>query len=325
MKISYVSNITNLASDGKSFNTEFHVGKTLEKLGHEVNFIQENLIAGGELPKLIAGSDLFLWTRTWPDIVTKEDLKAIEAMGIPTVSFHLDLYSNIARDGGLGIKSTFWDTQYIFSPEGSIQSQRTFRQKGINQFYLPPAVFEEDCYITKPVEKFNFDVVFVGGGVDYGHPEWRPYRTRLVNFLRENYGDKFGKFGHPEPTIRGHELNQLYSSCKIVIGDSLCKDFTDYDYFSDRMFEVTGRGGMILMPYIPHVSDFFRDREEAVFYAFNNWVQLKNLIDYYLTPENEAEREAIRKAGHERTKRENTYTQRMEKMLRILKGEGAIK
>src|ERR1039458_4187683 len=123
MRISYIGNRTNSSSDGKSFNTENHVALSLEKLGHEVNFIQENTILGGTLPSLVAGSDFILWTRTWPDAVTMDDLKNIEAMGIPTVSFHLDKYAGIARDGGIGIGSPFWHTSYVFSPEGSVQSQ----------------------------------------------------------------------------------------------------------------------------------------------------------------------------------------------------------
>ena len=81
MKIAYVGNRTNLASDNKSFNTEAHIALTLEKLGHEVDFIQENQISPHTLPGRVAGSDLFLWTRTWKDVVTPEDLNSIRALG----------------------------------------------------------------------------------------------------------------------------------------------------------------------------------------------------------------------------------------------------
>jgi hypothetical protein len=319
MKIAYVGNRTNLASDGKSFNTEAHIVLSLEKLGHEVNFIQESELRPGTLVERVGDADFFLWTRTWKPSdgtghVSEEDLQALKDSGKLTVSFHLDKYAGIQRDGGLAT-DTFWKTDYVFSPEGSVQSKRIFESHGINQRYLPPGVFEGDCYMTDQVEQFKHDVVFVGGGVDYMHPEW-PYRAKLVRWLQETYGDRFGKYGHPERTVRGHELNQLYSSCKVVIGDSLCKDFFDSFYFSDRMFEVTGRGGMLITPYIPGVTDHFTDRKEAVFYAFDNWAQLKFMIDYYL--EHDSEREQIRFAGHERTKTENTYTNRMKTMIDIL-------
>lgn len=320
MKIAYVGNRKNKASDNKSFNTEEHVAKSLEKLGHAVQFIQEDEFEPYTLADLVAGSDLFLWTRTWPGRVTEFDLAEIEKQNIPTVSFHLDKYAGIKRDGGLG-EDVFWKTQHVFSPEGSVQSKKIFKSHGINQHYLPPGVFADECYMAEPVDHFKHDVVFVGGGETYSHPEW-PYRAKLVKWLKETYGDRLGKYGHPERTVRGEELNQLYASCKVVIGDTLCKDFMDSFYYSDRQFEVTGRGGFLITPYIAGITDHFRDREEAVFYAFDNFVQLKNLIDYYL--EHDDEREAIRRAGHERTKRENTYTQRMQQMLDIIFPAGAL-
>lgn len=324
MNIAYVGNRRNLAADGKSFNTENHIALTLEKLGHTVDFIQENEIAPGTLPDRVRGADMFLWTRTYSGIVTIGDLRAIEGQGIPTVSYHLDKYAGIQRDGGIGV-DTFWKTSYVFSPEGSVQSARIFKGHGINHRYLPAGVFEDECYIAERVERFEHDVVFIGGGVTYSHPEWNFYRRELVSFLSNTYGSRYAKYGYPEETIRGTELNQLVSSAKVVIGDSLCKDFMDSHYFSDRQFEVTGRGGFLINPYIAGITDFFVDRKEIVLYSFGNWTQLRNLIDYYLDPANEEERESIRRAGHERTKREHTYTQRVTQMLEVLRSEGATK
>ncbi len=324
MKIAYIGNRKNLDKDGKSFNTENHIALTLEKLGNVVQFIQENEIIPGTLPELVAGANMFLWTRTWPGKVTIEDLRAIEAQAIPTVSFHLDKYAGIQRSGGLD-NDVFWRTKFVFSPEGSPQSAAIFKSHGINQRYLPAGVFEDECYIAEPVEKFKHDIVFVGSGRTYMHPEWRDYRISLMDFLEHTYGNRFRKYGAPEYPIRGHELNQLYASSKIVIGDTLCKDFMDYSYFSDRQWEVSGRGGCLCMPYIAGITDFFVDRKEIILYSFGNWVQLKNLLDYYLDPTNDEERERIRRAGHERTKRDHTYTVRMKQMLEVLRQEGAIK
>lgn len=322
MQIAYVGNRTNLASDGKSFNTEAHIALSLEKLGHEVNFIQEDKLVPGTLLERVGNADFMLWTRTWKPSdnvghVCESDLQALKDAGVLTVSFHLDKYAGIERDGGLAT-DLFWRTDYVFSPEGSVQSKAIFDSHNINQRYLPPGVYEGDCYTTEPVEHFKHDVVFVGGGEDYMHPEW-PYRAKLVRWLKETYGDRFGKYGHPERTVRGHELNQLYSSSKVVIGDSLCKDFFDSFYYSDRMFEVTGRNGMLISPYIPGTTDHFIDRKEIVLYSFGNFEQLRFMIDYYV--ENDVEREAIRSAGHLRTKTENTYTNRMAEMLTLLGNE----
>jgi hypothetical protein len=327
MKISYVGNRKNLASDGKSFNTESHICRTLEKLGHEVNFIQEDEIQGeAQLVQSVIGSDLFLWTRTWKGKVSELALVAIHNNGIPTASFHLDKYTGIARDGGLD-SDTFWKTEYVFSPEVSDEAKKIFKQYGINQFYLPPGVFEDECYLAKPDIKYMHDIVFVGGGKQYAHPEW-PYRAKLIQWLEDTYGSRFKHYGWPDETIRGEELNKLYASCKIVIGDSLCKDFKDEYYFSDRVFETTGRGGFIIHPYVRGLENHFELGSppilptELVTYKFNDFPMLKENIDYFLV--NDELREKIRIAGHRRTKRDNTYTNRMTTMLDILKKEGAI-
>lgn len=329
MLISYIGNETNLDSGGKSFNTERHIHLTLEKLGHSVRFIQENQIQPNTLKDIVAGSSFVLWTRTWDKYVTEKDLQEIKELGIPTVSVHLDKYTQIQRNGGIDIGSAFWKTTHIFSPEGSLQAKKVFEAHGISQHYLPPGVFADECYITDPVDQFKHELIFVGGGSptgqgpQYGHKEWG-YRGELLKFLQQTYGNRFVKYGWPQKTVRGHELNQLYSSAKLTIGDSLCNNFTDSQYFTDRYFESTGRGACLLAPYVPGITDHFADRKEIILYGYNNWVQLKNLIDYYLDENNAAEREAIRLAGHERTKAENTYTQRMTTMLSILRQEGAI-
>lgn len=325
MVISYIGNRKNKDSFGVSFNTESLIALTLEELNHTVNFIQEDEIQPNTLAGRVKGSDLFLWTRTWQDKVTMDDLKQIEALGIPTVSYHMDKYSGIQRDGGMGIGSPFWKTRFVFSPEGSIQSARIFKEHGINQYYMPPAIYSGECYIADPVDHFKHDVTFIGGGAEYQHPEWQGYRRELMSFLQRTYGNRFGKYGHPQKTVRGHELNQLCSSSSIMIGDSLCKDFMDSYYLSDRIFSQIGRGGGVtIAPYIPGTTDYFVDRKEIVLYSFGNWVQLKNLIDYYLDPNNRDEHESIRMAGFERVKRDHTFTNRMTTMLDILRQEGAI-
>ena len=325
MRFAYVSNTKNLASDGKCFNSEWHVGETLKALGHEVDYIQEDEITPYSLAYRVRGADIFLHTRTWPDKVTLEDLKMIEGMGIPTVSWHLDKYTGIQRNGGLGT-DTFWKTQYVFSPEGSDEAKAIFKSHGINHFYLPAGVYEPECYLAEPELKYMHDIIFVGGGKQYAHSEW-PYRAKLVTWLEDTYGSRFKHYGWPDESVRGEELNKLYASAKIVIGDSLCKDFKDEYYFSDRVFETTGRGGFIIHPMIRGLEDHFNimtalEPIELVVYPFNNFNKLQTVINYYLN--NPYEREKVRLAGHERTKRTNTYTQRMQQMLKVLKDEGAI-
>lgn len=308
MRILYVGNFK------PSHSTENHLAATLELLGHHVLRFQEDDESPDNLMAAIKASfpDLFMFTRTWGETVTHEHLAELKWRGIPSVSYHLDLYVGLKRDGGID-SDPFWRTDFVFTPDGDPDSAAFFKQKGINHIYQRPGVFAPECYIAQvPISR---DVIFVGS-YSY-HPEW-PYRQRLIDWLRENYGPRFELWGnHPDRAKRGHALNELYASSKIVVGDSLCLGFDHQEYWSDRVFETTGRGGFIIHPYIKGLDDCFVDGKEIVFYRYGDFIKLKDHIDYYLA--HDEEREAIRLAGHKHTKSEHTYTNRLTRMLEIIK------
>lgn len=332
MRIAYIGNYT------QRHCTEVHLAKTLEKLGHEVVRLQENELSPDWVRNLPVGVDMVLYTRTWGTFVKLEDLAALKDMDIPTVSYHLDLYVGLSRkylheDKTLDeILQTdpFWLTDFVFTPDGDPASQEVFERNGVKHFYMRPGVYEDECYMVKPskiktlgtngdpVEFDQYDVLFVGGGDTpgsphaYGHPEWN-YRNELIQWLRDTYGDRFTKFGHPQETIRNEELNQLYADSKVVVGDSVCIDFKHTYYWSDRVCETLGRGGFLIHPYIKGMDEEFIDEKHLVYYEFGDWNGLKAKIDYYV--EHDEEREAIRKAGHEFVKANATYTQRLSQML----------
>jgi len=67
--------------------------------------------------------------------------------------------------------------------------------------------------------------------------------------------------------VRGEALNQIYANAKIVVGDTLNLDFKYPWYSSDRLFEVTGRGGFMIYPDIEGLDTFFERDKEIVFYT----------------------------------------------------------
>ena len=158
------------------------------------------------------------------------------------------------------------------------------------------------------------DVIFVGSR-GY-HPEWS-YRPKLIDWLRATYGERFKHFGGDGlGVVREEKLNQLYADSKVAVGDSLCINF-DYPYYwSDRVYETLGRGGFMIHPYIQGMGDHFENGKHLVFYDFNNFEQLKGLIDYYL--EHPEEREAIRLAGHEHVKANHTYKNRWQHIIEVV-------
>lgn len=336
MKILYVGNFT------QKHCTEVHLAATLEKLGHNVVRLQESELKPGWVSDRPSDVDLFLYTRTWGDKVTLEDLAELKRLHIPTVSYHLDLYVGLSRKylhGGKTLDEVlltdpFWRTDFVFTPDGDPSSQMVFERNGVHHYYMKPGVFEDECKMYEPglpdADQAFYganDVLFVGGGDNpgsdtaYGHPEWG-YRNVLIKWLRDTYGYRFTKYGHPEATVRNLALNKLYKESKVVVGDSVCIDFNHTYYWSDRVYETIGRGGFLIHPYIKGLEEEFTDGETIVFYEYGNFSDLKKKIDYYL--EHDDEREHIRKAGHEFVKNNATYTQRLKQMLDIVKAADVV-
>jgi hypothetical protein len=317
------------------FTTESHWAKEYEALGHEVIRLQETEATTQDLLREGMESDFvhYVHTHGWetPGQPLEEVWELLKKEGIPTVSVHLDIMRGLRRERDV-FREAFWKTEYVFTADGG--SNDWYRKHGINHFYLPAGVFSGECEIGKVCPDYDHDVVFVGARYGY-HREW-PYREQLINWLEQTYGDRFALYGRDGITqLRGQELNNLYASAKVVVGDTLCQGFDWPDYFSDRLFETTGRGGCLVFPYIPGLENSFNlvdvnaflsrieDDNELATYKFNDFEHLKNTIDLLL--ERDDFREALRMRGHERTKGEHTYKHRALQMFEVLREQGAIK
>lgn len=325
MKIAFLGNFR------VPYTSESHYKRSLIRLGHEVITLQESeSIDFNRLPEILS-ADMFFWVHThgWQTPGLDYVLgKAREFM--PIVGYHLDLWKGLRREVDVQNDSYWKWVSHFFTCDKSFVPD--LQALGIQAYYLPAGVFDEECYIAEPnLEKYPHEIIFTGS--KQYHVEW-PYRVQLIDWLQKTYGNRFKLHGR-EPgkdyeQIRGHELNTLYASAKIVIGDTLCKGFNYPDYFSDRLFEVPGRGGFMIFPFIPGVEEMYQlpknldlqgkflntDTAELITYPFNNFEYLKYLIDYFL--QNETEREAIRKRGHERVKAEHTYMFRLDYILKTV-------
>lgn len=322
-RVAYIGNFS------VAHSTEQHVRQSIESLNVPVIPIQENKYSVKEIDDIIFSNpvDMVLYTRTW-GLDSKDCLKLwskCKNNNIPTVSYHLDLYHGIARKDlykylrGKGIKSIsddpFWRTEYVFTVDGDPTAQKYFESLGVNHHYLCAGVFDKECFIHENYADyleygFKYDIIFVGS--EGYHPEF-PYRPKLISWLRENYGDSFRKFGGAEGTFRNDQLNELYASAKIVVGDSLNPGFAKSGYWSDRIYETTGRGGFIIHPFINGLETQFENGKEVCFYQHGNLNDLKEKIDYYLV--NDQEREDIRINGFNRTLKNHTYRNRMRVLL----------
>lgn len=300
-KIIYVGNFK------KPFCTEVHIKASLVSLGHEVIPVQEDMGDSRCILRLIEEQkpDFLLYTKTWSK---SYDWKFIKSK-IYTVSWTLDLYHTLQRKTELK-NNAFFHTHLVLSPDGGHDQE--FKDNKVNHRYLKPGVFDQECYIGKYDADFDYDVVFVGSYLTY-HEEW-PHRKALVDFLIKTYGPRF-TFFPKERSIRGEDLNNLYATAKIVVGDSLYSPH----YWSDRIYETTGRGGFLIHPKVEGIEEEFEYGKHIIGYNYWDFEGLKKKIDYYL--EYPEEREIVRMAGHNMVKEKCTYVVRCEEMLSIVNEE----
>lgn len=217
-----------------------------ERLDMHVVKLQENTVRLPEVREAALYADAFLWVKTpnWLHVRDADMMHLLVELGqkgIPSISMHLDKFFGLPERENLVGVDPFWLTQHVWTADGSPQAAGFFMARKVNHHWMRPAVSEVYCHPGTPRDEYRCDVLFVGAR-DY-HPEY-PFRPMLVDFLQREYGDSF----HHVTTIRGHRLNDVYASAKVVVGD--CIFAGTQNYWSDRVPETVGRYGNLLHPLI---------------------------------------------------------------------------
>lgn len=309
MKITFVGNFN------VSYSSETHHAKTLEAMGHMVYKLQENGVQGDTILDHALRSDLLLVVHThgWktPGKSLHEALRLLKGR-IPIITYHLDLWLGLQREKDLRDDPFYMLLDHFFCTD-KLMADWLNKETSVKGHYLPAGVLEDEAISYKSNEKTR-NIIFVGSK-GY-HTEWK-WRPTLINWLQESYGDKFLHYGNDGlRVVRGLELNALYATSKIAVGDTLCLNFNYPYYFSDRLFESIGRGAFTLFPYIKGLEDNFILGEELVTFQFGDFIDLRNKIDYFL--KHDEEREGIRQKGFNRVLKDHTYTSRWKEILRII-------
>lgn len=300
--------------------TETHVMLSLEAMGHQVLFLQEDTTTWDQCLDAARKAHFFMWTRTWgtdPEGAHRV-LAQMATDGIPTVSFHLDRYIGLDREAQIQQHDPFWESAYVFTADGGNQDK--FAAYGVNHHWLPPGVFGPECTIGTPNRKFPHKVVFVGS-YPYPHAEWHPYRQAVVEGARARYGTDFAVWPKPRQPIRGKELSDLYASCQVVIGDScLSGDPPPTHYWSDRISETLGRGGALVHPYVIGLDDWYEPGVDLLTYPQGDFDGLFAKVDWLL--EHPDERKAMALHGQQTVLGRDTYAHRMQSVIDIVSAGG---
>lgn len=306
MRIGFIGNFE------PPYSTENDRKWSFMMLGHDVIKFQENKTTIDDLIYAVTHQqiDFFVYSHThgWeiPGLIRFFDF--CKNKNIPTISVHLDRWAWLERENDIGKEAT-WFTQWQFMADASPEAVELYEKHGLqNWHYLKPGVVARDCYQAAPDPvKFPHEIVFVGSK-NY-HKEY-PFRPQLVEWLHKTYGKRFGHYGGGGyETVRGHDLNVLYATAKIVVGDSCFGGRPNY--VSDRYYETRGRGGFLLHPKVTGVDDV-----GVAHYEAGNLKDLKKQIDYWL--KNWVLRKEIQNLGFSHVAAHETYTNRAQEIIDTL-------
>ena len=291
-------------------SSENHWRITFEEMGLKVLPVQEDEANLIDILSACRDADIFIWTRTM-GFLKCNGYEMLARIKIPTVALHLDLYIGLERENTISY-DPFWRAKFTFTADGDPEHAKKFRELGVNHFWLNPAVIKRECYLGTPREPLKCDVAFIGSrGYHHEH-----YRGSLIDFLEATYGSRFRLFGANGDSWRGDDLNQLYASVKVAVGDSCFADKLQR-YTSDRFFESTGRGACTAFPRIEGISQNFEDGVHLRYYQPGDFADLKRVIDDMLTMTDE-QRTAMRRAASNHVRENHTYHNRMSELLNVV-------
>ena len=257
---------------------------------------------------------MFLWTQTYglaeSGGTRTERARMIYELRLmmPTMGFHLDRWWGLDRADQIPLEP-FFRVDTLATADGGHEAE--WKDIGVNHVWSPPAVYHAEAYDGTPQRKFKCDIAFVGSWRHYGHEEWWPVRKAMLDYLRYRYGSRFRCFPRG-PAIRGADLNNLYASCKVAVGDS-CLSGGARAYFSDRVPETLGRGAALVHPYVEGIEDYFRADEHFAAYPVGDFEAMGARIDALL--QDSDAREALRRRGSEHVRASQTYRDRLEALL----------
>lgn len=210
-------------------------------------------------------------------------------------------------------------SKYIFTT--AVECVEKYQKEGLRADTLLFACNPEFHRTVEPIEKYKYDIAFVGSNYDIRYDAarqiviplvkngynikvwgmWWQDESRPVTVPDENYGG----------VLPYEELPALYSSAKICLG--LHCDSSSKTQSSMRTYEVLGCGGFYLTQYTLAHRELFEYKKHLVWSRSEQ--DVLNMVNYYL--KNDSERNEIAQSGQKFVYNKHTYQQRAKKVLKI--------
>lgn len=164
-----------------------------------------------------------------------------------------------------------------------------YKKLGIPQVsFLPQAGIRLTSMPVKPKKEYECDIGFIGQANLQGEsPRWYSRRTELLNYLvSEGYNIKFfppldlqKKYNENRKKYT-EDLPSIIASCKITIQAMSDQCHNTLHYSSNRLYYALSLGSCFLCWNFSGLTDVFDP--EIHLDTFNNVIQAKEKIDYYL-------------------------------------------
>lgn len=252
------------------------ISKALTELGHQVTLVKEEKFTGN-----IRDYDCIFFSRL-------DNHSRIESLPIPKFFWYFDLI-NIPMD---------------------LDSSKKRYESVIQYLRICTHSFFTDGDAIKHWPDKTSRLLQGCHGLGQGKKQERIHNLLFAGTITKNRREFFKELKnkyrvviHTGSPKYGDAYANLLAQAKIVIApDSPIR----HNYWSNRVYVVSGFGGFLLHPYIEELSHQYEDRKEIVYYRSRE--ELYHLIDYYL--DHPEEREAIMQNAIERTRKEHTYKHR---------------
>jgi len=189
---------------------------------------------------------------------------------------------------------------------------KKLQENGINAIYTPQYTNPNKFY-PNPDEKLKTDILFVGSN-------WHD-RTSLryaiesgfnVSVYGYNWQGIVPQEMYKASYISNTDLNRYYSSAKIVLNDHR-PDMKKHGFINNRIYDATACGTLVISDYMPEIEKVYKNSIPM----YKNKEDLKLLLDYYLT--HEEERQKLAKIAQEITLKNFTHKAVAQKIINYTK------
>lgn len=157
------------------------------------------------------------------------------------------------------------------------------------------------------------EIVFMGNNYGRGYFPMSGFRIDMVDFLKNEYGNRFGVYGSGWAYGNGNFNHSQHEEAKAYRGAKIAINVSHFDcdtYNSDRLLRILGSGLMCLTYEHINMKEIFRNIP-----SFKDFNTLKQHIDFYL--EDDYTRNHLATANNNFVKNFFTFKHQVENIINL--------